>query len=384
MGWVDLIIVIVVVLAGLRGFAEGAIRQVAGLAGLGGGFLLGAAIAPSLSGDITKTGWRPAVALFIVLIVSVLGGIVGGVVGNVIKHVVRAMMLGIVDRIVGVVVGAGGALVMCWLAAGLLTSTTWGSLSSGIEHSSILSAMDHVMPPVPNIEAKVQGLFHDAGVPNIFADVVTPTLPATVKPSKLGPLVSGLSQPSDIVKVLASGGCGDVLSEGSAFYVTSNEVVTNAHVVAGENHVTVGGAPAVVAYYDPKNDLAILRVSKSESPLGFLSNEPSSGTAVQVVGFPLNGSRTEAPGYFEGELTGLGRGIYNETLFSKTVLDLEINVDPGNSGSPVLVNGKVAGIVESKSISQASTGYAIPASVIRADLAKTPATRTVSTQTCLP
>ncbi len=382
MGWVDLIIVIVVALAGLRGFAEGAIRQVAGLAGLGAGFLLGAAVAPSLSGDITKTGWRPAVALFIVLIISVLGGIVGGVVGNVIKHVVRAIMLGIVDRICGVIVGAGGALIMCWLAAGLLTSTTWGSVASGIEQSSILSAMDHVMPPVPIVEARVQSLFHDAGVPNIFADVVTPTLPPTVPPKKLGSLVSGLSQPSDVVKVIASGACGEV-SEGTAFYVSGHEVVTNAHVVAGQKRVTVNGKPAVVALYDPKNDLAVLRVSESERPLSFLSAEPSRGAALRVVGYPLNGSRTEAPGYYEGELTGPGRGIYNETLFLKTVLDLEVNVNPGNSGSPVLVNGRVAGIVESKSLSQASTGYAIPDDVVRADLAKTPATGSVSTQSCL-
>jgi uncharacterized membrane protein required for colicin V production len=383
MGWVDLIIVIVVLLAGIRGFVEGAIRQVAGLAGVAGGFLLGAAIAPSLSGDITKTGWRPAVALFIVLVLSVLGGIVGGVIGSLIKHVVRAMMLGIVDRVVGVVVGAGGALVMCWLVAGLLTSTTWGSVATGIQKSSILAAMDHVMPPVPNMEAKVEGLFHDAGVPNIFADVVAPTLPPTVAPDKLGPLVTGLGEPGNVVKVLASGGACGVESEGTAFYVTGDEVLTNAHVVAGQTQVTVNGVPAAVALYDPKNDLAVLRVRQSESPLPFLTSEPARGTAVRVIGFPLNGSRTEAPGYYEGELTSAGRGIYNETLFLKTVLDLEVNVNPGNSGSPVLVGGRVAGIVESKSLSQTSVGYAIPDSVIRADLAKTPATGVVSTQTCL-
>ncbi|MGC2176509.1 MAG: CvpA family protein [Acidimicrobiales bacterium] len=383
MGWVDLIIAIIVVLAGVRGFAEGAIRQVAGLAGLAGGFLLGAAVAPSLSGALTKSGWRPAIALFIVLILSVLGGIVGGVLGSVVKRVVSAMMLGIVDRIVGVVVGAGGALIMCWLVAGLLTTASWGSVATGIQNSAILSAMDHVMPPVPNIEAKVEGLFHDAGVPNIFADIVTPTLPQTVKPNKLAPLVHGLSQPSSVVKVLASGGCG-VVSEGTAFYVTNDEVLTNAHVVAGEKRVMVNGTPAAVALFDPKNDLAVLRVSQSESPLSLRSSEPSRGTAVSVVGFPLNGTRTEASGYYEGELTGAGRGIYDETLFIKSVLDLEVNVNPGNSGSPVLVGGRVAGIVESKSISQTSTGYAIPEDVIKSDLAKTPAKGSVSTQACLP
>ena len=58
-------------------------------------------------------------------------------------------------------------------------------------------------------------------------------------------------------------------------------------------------------------------------------------------------------------------------------------MNPGNSGSPVLVDGKVAGIIESKSLSQSSTAYAIPDNVILADLAKTPATGSVSTQSCL-
>ncbi len=66
------------------------------------------------------------------------------------------------------------------------------------------------------------------------------------------------------------------------------------------------------------------------------------------------------------------------------MLDLEVNVNPGNSGSPVLVGGRVAGILESKSLSQTSTGYAIPDSVISADLAQTPKTGSVSTETCLP
>ena len=174
------------------------------------------------------------------------------------------------------------------------------------------------------------------------------------------------------------------MSEGTAFYVTNDEVVTNAHVVAGQKRVMVNGKTAVVALYDPKNDLAVLRVTKARVRSASLSSEPTRGTPVRVIGFPLNGSRTEAPGYYEGELTGAGRGIYNQTLFIKTVLDLEVNVNPGNSGSPVLVGGRVAGIVESKSISQASTGYAIPDSVIRSDLAKTSAKGSVSTQTCLP
>jgi V8-like Glu-specific endopeptidase len=62
---------------------------------------------------------------------------------------------------------------------------------------------------------------------------------------------------------------------------------------------------------------------------------------------------------------------------------IEVNVQPGNSGSPVLVGSDVAGVIESKSLSQASTAYAIPDAVVEADLAHAH-TRAVPTLGCLP
>jgi uncharacterized membrane protein required for colicin V production len=384
MSWVDLVIVALVVLAGLRGRAQGALRQVAGFVGLGVGFILGTLVAPSLSSDLTHATWRPILALVIVLVGSLLGSQVGQLVGSVAARSLRALKLGLADSIAGVAVGSVGALVGCWLVAGVLGSITWGSVASGIQQSGILAAMDKVMPPVPSIEARVQTLFRNADFPTIFATVVAPTLPSNVNPKNLGPLVTSLGGPSSVVKVLASGSC-NTDSEGTAFYISSHEVVTNAHVVAGHSQITVGGASAQVALFDPANDLAVLRVpSQSETPLRFLAAAPASGTPVEVIGFPLNATRTGAPGFYVGEISGQGRDIYSQTLLTKTVLDVEVNVQPGNSGSPVLDGPFVAGVIESKSLSQSSTAYAIPVSVAQHDIARTPATGTVSTQGCLP
>jgi len=384
MSWVDLVIVIIVILAGLRGFAEGAIRQVVGIVGFGAGFLLGTMIAPSLSTRFIHDSWRPAVAIFIIIVVSIMGGIVGGYLGGLLAKVAHVLLLGVVDRIVGIVVGVVTALVFCWLAAGLLATTTWGSIASGIQQSKILSAMNGVMPPVPSIVAKVEALFPKVDLPDVFARVVAPTLPTPVNPKDLGPLVASVSGPKAVQKVLATGACS-YNSEGTAFFVTATEAVTNAHVVAGYHTITVGGAPAEVALYDPKNDLAVLRVpSVDATPLALLGAEPSPDTRVTVVGFPLDASRTAAPGYYEGEITGEGRDIYDQALLSKTLLAIEVDVSPGNSGSPVLVDGQVAGVVESKLLSEASTAYAIPLSTLENDLAKVPSTGTVSTQGCLP
>ncbi|MGB8179598.1 MAG: CvpA family protein [Acidimicrobiales bacterium] len=382
MSWVDIVIVVVVLLAALRGFSEGAISQIAVIIGLGAGFYLGTAIAPSLSHDFTTGHWRPALALIIILVVTLVGITVGGIVGRIISRFVSVLMLGIIDRVAGVAVGVVAALVLCWLLAGLLAGTPWASVDSAIQNSAILSGLDHVMPPVPSIESRVQTLFRKAGVPAIFANVIAPTLPSPVNPQTLPAVIHSISAPSDVVKVLASGSC-NTLSEGTAFYVTTDEVVTNAHVVAGHQHFTVNGSPATVVLYDANNDIAVLRVAARGAPLRFLATEPTSDTKIQVVGFPLNGPRSRADGYLEGQLSGDGRNFYNQDLEERTFLALEVNVMPGNSGSPVLVNGRVAGVLESYSLSERSTAYAIPNSIVQEDIARTPTKGSASTESCL-
>jgi S1-C subfamily serine protease len=386
MSWVDLVILVLVALSALRGFAEGAIRQILGLLGLVAGLLIGTAIAPSLSTHITHAAWRPLLALGIILAMSIIGSALGGLLGSVVAKFAHAFMLGPVDRIAGVVVGAIVALVLCWLVAGILASASWGSVASQIQESAILSAMDSVMPPVPSIDAKVAALFPGAEFPAIFDKLVQPTLRQFVKPNNLPPLVDSLSGPTNIVKVLASGNCTtETESEGTAFYIATNEVLTNAHVLAGHTTFSVNGHPATVALYDPENDLAVLRVpSQSATPYSFASGLPADNTKVQVIGFPLNGTRTRAVGYVEGELEGQGRDIYNQTVIAKKVIALEVNINPGNSGSPVLANGDVVGVIDSKSLTFASTAYAIPDNIVQSDLAKVHAKGTVSTQSCLP
>ena len=75
---------------------------------------------------------------------------------------------------------------------------------------------------------------------------------------------------SSVVKVLGTA-CGLGI-EGSGWVAAPGIVVTNAHVVAGENDTTVqvGGNPpgldADVIDFDPHDDIAILRVHGLNEP----------------------------------------------------------------------------------------------------------------------
>ncbi|MDE3083430.1 MAG: MarP family serine protease [Acidobacteriota bacterium] len=382
MSWVDLFILAVIVLAGLRGWVAGALRQIGGLVGFIVGFLLGVQFAPALATRITQSAWRPGIAIGLILGFAFVVSSLGHVGGAAVSRALHAVKLGLVDRLGGVVVGVIGSLLLCWMVAGLLASTAWGSLASGIQNSAVLKFLDTTLPPVPAVEARVQALFRGVDFPNVFATLISPTPPST-GPVTLGPLEPDLAAPTSVVKILTGGGCS-VNHEGTGFFVAPHEVVTNAHVVAGAHAVTAGGSLARVVLFDPLQDLAVLRVPDlSEAPLGIDNQVPAPGTPARVVGFPLDGTRTGAPAVVRGDVSGQARDIYNRQLYTRTLEVVSVNVQPGNSGSPLLVRGRVAGVIVSKSLSEAQTAYAIPVSVLRADLAHV-ASSPVSTQACAP
>jgi hypothetical protein len=184
--WVDLVIAALVVLAALRGRARGAIRQLTGWVGFVVGLILGTLVAPSLSTDITRSSWRPLLALVIVLAVSYAGLNLGQLLGSILRRSIATLRLGSVDSVAGVAIGVAGTLFTCWLFAGLLGSTSWGSVASAIQGSRVLGELDRVMPPIPSFEARVQSLFRSADFPSVFASVVAPTLPPGATGSSLG------------------------------------------------------------------------------------------------------------------------------------------------------------------------------------------------------
>jgi S1-C subfamily serine protease len=291
--------------------------------------------------------------------------------------------LGVIDSVAGVVVGVAGALITVWLVAALLVATSWTTAANGIQGSRIIGDLDTALPTIPSAEARVQTLLRNADFPSVWASIVSPTVPASTSAPKLGANTLSPRSPSQIVKVLAMG-CPDT-HQGTGFFISPHLVVTNAHVVAGASSVTVAGVIAHVALFDPVNDVAILRVSAltNAAPMTLQSTAPSSGAHAEIIGFPLDGQRTISPSLISGEITAESRDIYDKATFARTVLVVYSNIEPGNSGSPVLVHGDVTGVVFSKSLSQDETAYAIPAATVEKDVAKTPTSATQSTQGCL-
>jgi hypothetical protein len=135
---------------------------------------------------------------------------------------------------------------------------------------------------------------------------------------------------------------------GSGFAVDGRHILTNAHVVEGMAKVEVASeqltAPAEIAFVDPRNDIALLRVTSQPLPTAAAFRDSFGihlGEDVIVLGFPLQGLLGSGPQATAGNVSALC-GIGNDT----SVMQFSAPIASGNSGGPILDQaGHVVGLV---------------------------------------
>ena len=378
--------VLLLVLAALHGLRVGALIQVLTLAGFVVGVTLGALLTDVVAPSVHTPSAKAAVALALVVGVGMIFGILGRLLGTWGNIAARRIRLGPLDSAAGVGVALVAALFGIWLVANELVQSPYGWLSSAIERSSVVRAVDGVLPPLPSVFSRVQGFLGGSGFPPVFSELEP--VPAHVSvPSTAWAQGIARTAGASTVKVLGQA-CGYV-QEGSAFVVGPGALLTNAHVVAGEAATTVEVRgqqyPATVVYFNPTYDLAVLRTAAPlAAPLTFDAATVPSGTRAAVVGYPENGPLTVDPAAVADELTAQGRNIYNVGTVTRRVYQIDANVEPGNSGGPLVDSaGQVVGVVFSRSTAYAHVGYALASPGVRARIVQaTRRTASVSTGAC--
>ena len=144
----------------------------------------------------------------------------------------------------------------------------------------------------------------------------------------------------------------DGVATGSGFAIGGRRVVTNHHVVAGAQEVTVRlrgrRVRANVVGSDPSTDLALLRVRGGQEqrlkalPLGD-SRDVRPGDVAVVIGNPLGLARTLTAGV----VSATDRRIDAPDGFPiRNAIQTDAAVNPGNSGGPLLdARGRVIGVI---------------------------------------
>ena len=160
-------------------------------------------------------------------------------------------------------------------------------------------------------------------------------------------------------------------SSGSGFVLDGKRILTNAHVVNYASQIFVQatkhrGVPAKVTAIAPMMDMAILEVDNpsffdGRPPLTVSSDVPSLKQTVSVYGYPMG-----------GEEISITQGIVSRiecTNINGFVSGLRIQIDaavnPGNSGGPVIADGKVVGLVFSKITRGENIGYLLAGDEVR-------------------
>jgi hypothetical protein len=139
-----------------------------------------------------------------------------------------------------------------------------------------------------------------------------------------------------------------VTDVGTAFFVSKNTLLTNAHVVKGCTQVTTAlhgiEHKGTVIAKDASNDLALIRTDMSSDDVVHLRDGARLGEDVSVFGFPLSGLLASSGNFTRGSITAAA-GLRDDTRY----FQISAPVQPGNSGGPLLDRyGNVVGIVVAK------------------------------------
>jgi hypothetical protein len=368
MTWLDWIVVGLTALLALAGLRRGFLVGALALAGFAVGALLGARLAPLLLPEGSHSPWAPLFGLAGALL---LGGMLASgleTVGRQLRRGLRLPGLGAIDGALGALLSAALALGLAWLAGAVVLQTPGlDGLRRDVQRSAILRELNELLPPsgpLLNALARFDPL---PSVPGLPLDVAAPS------PEVLGAPGVRAATPS-VVRVLGTA-CG-LGVEGSGWVAGADLVVTNAHVVAGQEDTVVEaagegpGLPARLARFDVRNDVAVLRVEGLDAPALALAADPASGTAGAVLGFPLDGPFDARPARIGATGPVVSEDAYGRGPVRRAVTPLRGRVRSGNSGGPVVdARGRVLTTVFAATTNGRPGGFGVPNAAVREALA---------------
>jgi Trypsin-like peptidase domain/Colicin V production protein len=366
---VDWIIAGFTLLMAVWGYAQGLIVGALSLAGFAGGALAGSRLGPLLLEEGSRSPYAPLFALIGALLLG--GALASGF--ELLGYHLRGRLgerFGLLDGLGGAALVGCLGLGLAWLAGAVALQTPGArELREPVQRSAILQELNEILPPSGGL---IKALARFDPFPRIQGpdpDVRAPDA-RIVRDPEVRAAARG------VVKVLGSA-CG-LGVQGSGWIAGDGVVVTNAHVVAGQDDTTVqigGEGPAHDAnaiWFDPTNDLAILTVEgiRGAPPLRMDPDAPQ-GTAGAILGFPENGPYDVQPGRLGQTQNVTSQDAYGRGPIQRAITSLRGRVRSGNSGGPMVDgDGEVVTTIFAATVGNGGeSGFGVPDSIVRRALA---------------
>lgn len=389
---VDIVVVAALVVAFAVGISRGFVASLGTILGLIAGGFAAAWLVPlltvALADWLPDLAWRPALSAAAAVFLVLAGAAIGSAIGAAVRRGVDRARLSALDRGLGAVVGTVATALVLLMVGQSVVATGAPALSTAIASSRVLGWVDDLTPaPVDSALAQVRSLVLDEGLPTLgeLLEVQTTTTspPVALDDPALQTAAASVARISGTAYA-----CG-VSMTGSGFVVEDDLIVTNAHVVAGIDSalVELPGRTARegrVVYFDGVDDIALVAVDGlGVTPLP-LTDELAPGDAAVVQGYPHGGPFTSTNASVLSRGTVPVPDIYDSALAPRDIYALTADVQPGNSGGPLLTSrGEAGGIVFARGDDGSGRGYAITMAELEPVLrSASAASATVATGTC--
>ncbi len=364
---VDLVLIALVIIFAINGYRQGFVVGLLSFLGFFGGAAIGLQLGPVFADFFTSALARVFVSLLTVLVIAVGGQAIASWIGSRIRASIRNQTGRAADDLGGAFVSMVAVLIVAWLVAAPLGSSPIPGLSRAVRNSAVLHGIDAVMPEqAKTLSDGLRRTIDTRGFPNVFGDL-DPTqvrqVPAPNSALVNSPAVTRVR--ASVVKILGTAPSCSRKIEGSGFVFASQRILTNAHVVAGTDSVTVQDGTrnrnGRVVVYDAEKDLAVIYVAGlTARPISFAPTPARSGDDAIVLGYPLDGPFDAEAARIRDDGPIRGPDIYDAHTVTRDIYTIRGLVRSGNSGGPLIsANGAVLGVIFAAAADDPQTGFAL-------------------------
>jgi S1-C subfamily serine protease len=389
----DLLDVILVVLAAafaVEGYRQGFVVGALGVIGFLGGAAAGAVIAPGIAQALMRSPSQQAlVAIVVVFLVALAGQLLASLAGAALRSRLAWRPATVMDAAGGAAVSAMSVLLIAWFIGSAVASAPFPAVARQVDYSVVLRGVGRLMPgPAHDMFSDFGRMLTRGPSGQVFWGLGGQSAWAMRSPDPGVVLAPGLAKARHSIVMIEGSSATCPAGEGSGFVFAPHHVLTNAHVVAAMagGPVVMDGRharyPARVVYFDPRRDIAVLYVPGLHAhPLHFAPSAHRGSEAI-VAGYPRGRALTPAPARIGAKVATGFPTIYAGGLVIRHVYPVRADIQPGNSGSPLLApDGTVYGMVFAALTDTRDAGYALAAGeLVPATRAAAGRTAAVSTQ----